>query len=165
MGRVRRAAMLAAGWGIGGAVGVGCAKRPQGPPSYVVPVIGLPPIPIDVTRPGLDVRAMPTAETMAVTDGAVRVSPEEASALLERRPVRMGYPAGAPAGKPGYVRFRVVIGRDGAVEGLTLVESTSNAFTRVATAAVQSWQYRPYQVNGRAVAMDTFVRVEFTPPE
>ena len=150
-----------------GALGIdaGCAKPPQAPPNYVVPVIGLPPIPIDETRPGIDVRSMPPAETMAALEHAVTVAPEVENALLERRPVWLGYPAEALQRKlSGYVRFRVVIGRDGVVEGLTLVETTSNLFLRAATASVQSWQYRPYLVNGKAAAVDTFVRVDFTAP-
>ena len=161
MGRVVKRALLAVA-----ALAVGCARPPQAPPNYVVPIIGLPPIPIDESRPGLDVRAMPTAETMAATDHAVRVAPEIAASQLERRPVRLGYPAEAlQRHLSGWVRFRVVIGRDGTVEGLTLVETTSNYFVRAATASVQSWQYRPYLVNGKPVAVDTFVKVEFTPPE
>ena len=147
------------------ALGAGCARPSLPPPNYVVPVIGLPPIPIDMTRPGLDVRSMPTAETMSAAERAVKVTPEVATTMLERRPVRLGYPAEAAQRRlSGYVKFRVVIGRDGVVEGLTLVETTNNLFVRPATASVQSWQYRPYLVNGKPVAMDTLVRLDFVPP-
>ncbi len=153
---------------IGSALAVcaGCAKPPQAPPNYVVPIIGLPPIPIDETRPGIDVRPIPTAETMAATEHVVSVAPEVQAALLERRPVRLGYPPEALQRKlSGYVRFRVVIGRGGTVEGLTLVETTNILFVRPATASVETWQYRPYLLNGRPVAVDTFVRVDFEVPE
>ncbi len=143
----------------------GCAKPPQGPPSAVVPVIGLPPIPIDLTRPGLDTRPMPTAEAVAAVERTVRVAPDVAETMIERRPVRLGHPAGATGRNlAGYVRFRVIIATDGTVQGLTLLETTSNLFVPIATASVQSWQYKPYLLNGRPVAMDTQVRLGFTPP-
>ncbi len=161
MGRAVRVALLGA---LG--MGAGCAKPPQAPPTYVIPVIGLPPIPIDVSRPGLDVRSMPAAETMIATERTVRVPPEVASTMLERRPVRLGYPREARQRHlSGHVRFRIVIARDGTVEGLTLVEATSNLFVRPATASVQSWQYRPYLLDGQPVAVDTFAQVDFAPPE
>ena len=162
MGRAARVALLSAT----GTLGLGCAKPPQSQPSYVLPIVGLPPIPIDESRPGIDVRSIPTAETMASLERAVRVAPEAEAALLERRPMRLGYPAEALQRKlSGYVRFRVVIGRTGLVEGLTLMETTNNLFIRPATASVETWQYRPYLVNGKAEAVDTFVRVDFTLPE
>ena len=144
----------------------GCAKPPQAPLTSVVPVIGLPPIPIDLSRPGLDVRPMPTAEAVMAVEHTVRVAPAVAETLIERRPVRLGYPSEAAQRRlSGYVRFRVIVARDGTVEGLTLLETTNNVFVPIATASVQSWQYKPYQVNGTPVAMDTQVRLEFTPPE
>ncbi len=158
------------GWKVAqAAVGLcllaGCAKPAQGPLTSVVPVIGLPPIPIDLSRPGLDVRPMPTAEAVAAVEHTVRLTPELAETLIERRPVRLGYPAeAAQRHLPGYVRLRIIIARDGTVEGLTLLETTNNLFVPIAIASVQSWHYKPYLVSGKPVAVDTQVRLEFTPP-
>ena len=143
----------------------GCAKPPQAPLTSVVPVIGLPPIPVDLTRPGLDVRPMPTAEAVAAVERTVRVAPQAEETMIERRPVRLGYPAeAAQRHLSGYVRFRVIIAPDGTIQGLTLLETTNNLFVPTATASIQSWQYKPYLLNGKPVAVDTQVQLDFTPP-
>jgi outer membrane biosynthesis protein TonB len=157
---------IAAGVLLG--VCAGCAKRQvQGPPlTQVVPLRGLPPIQIDTRRPGLDVIELPTAETMAATQRTVKVAAEVEATMLERRPVSMGYPAAARQRRlAGHVRFRTVVGPDGIVQGLTLIEASDPVFVPIAKANVESWQYRPYLLNGRAVAVDTTVQVEFSPPQ
>ena len=142
----------------------GCAKPPQAPPNYVVPVIGLPPIAVDMTRPGLDVQPMPTAETVISVERTLKVPADVEAALLERRPVRVGYPLAArQRNEAGFVRFRVVVSTEGKVKGLTVVESSDQVFVPIATATVQSWEYRPYVLNGKPVAVDTMVRVDFKP--
>ena len=161
MGRVVRAVFV-----CGVVAGSGCAKRSQAPLNAVAPVIGLPPITIDTSRPGLDVREMPLAATVAASEPTVRLSPEVASAMLERRPVRMVYPAEARSRHlEGKVLFRVVIGQTGSVEGLTVLSASDPLFVPVATASVQSWLYRPFVVDGRAIAVDTEIRVDFSLPE
>ena len=160
MSRVVRSALLGAL-----CVCAGCAKPAQTPPNYVVPIIGLPPIAIDTSRPGLDVREMPSAETVAANERAVNVAAEVEAQMLERRPVRMGYPLAAlQRNESGYVRFRVIVSAEGNVQGTDRGgEASDQVFIPIATASVQSWQYRPYVLNGRAVAVNTFVRVDFVP--
>jgi TonB family protein len=145
----------------------GCAKAPvQGPLTSVSPLIGLPPIPIDTSRPGLDARDLPTAETMAATQRTVKVASDIEATMIERRPVSNGYPAEArQKHMTGQVRFRAIVGPDGRIQGLTLIDASSPVFIRMATANVQSWQYRPYLLNGQPIAVDTTVRVDFAPPE
>lgn len=158
MGRVAGAVLF-----CGFMASSGCAKPPQAPLNAVVPLIGLPPITIDTTRPGLDVREMPAAETIAASERTVRLSPEVASAMLERRPVRMEYPAEARERHiQGSVLFRAIIGQDGSVTGLSVLQASDTLFVPVATASVQSWQYRPYLLNGKPIAVDTKIRVEFS---
>jgi len=159
MGKVAQITLLSA---LG--VCAGCAKPPQAVPNYVVPIIGLPPIAIDMTRPGLDVQPMPTAETVVSVERTLKVPADVEAALLERRPVRVGYPLAArQRNEAGFVRFRVVVSTEGKVKGLTVIESSDQVFVPIATATVQSWEYRPYMLNGRAVAVDTMVRVDFKP--
>ncbi len=158
MGYVVRTALLSA-------LGVcsGCAKPPRAPLTSVVPIIGLPPIQIDTTRPGLDVRTLPSAELIASTERTIRIAPEIEATMLERRPVSMGYPQELRDQHPaGHVLFRVIVGTDGVIQGLSLLETSNTAFIRIAMASVQSWQYRPYLLNGRAIAVDTMVRVDFS---
>ena len=145
----------------------GCVEHsPKAPLTSVVPIIGLPPIPIDTTRPGLDMRDLPTAETMAATQRTVKVPGDVEATMLERRPVTMGYPTEARGKRMmGQVRFRAIVGLDGRVAGLSLIEASSPVFIRIAAANVQSRQYRPYLVNGQPVAVDTTVRVDFSPPQ
>jgi TonB family protein len=143
----------------------GCAKPAPTPPGYVIPVVGLPPIMIDEKRPGLDVLTMRSAEEVAQSERTMQVPADVESAMLERRPVRMAYPVAARSRRlAGKVRFRVIVARDGSVEGLTMVEASDPVFVPIATASVQSWQYRPYVLNGQPVAVDTTVQVDFAPP-
>lgn len=145
----------------------GCSPAPpRYPPNVVAPVIGLPPITIDETRPGLDVQPIPTAEEIAAREQTIRVPASVARTMLERRPVSIGYPAAARAQRlSGHVAFRLIVAKNGTVEGLTVTESSNMLFTPLATAAVQTWQYRPYMLNGKPIAMDTTARVEFSPPQ
>jgi outer membrane biosynthesis protein TonB len=165
MGRVAKTALLGA-LSVGVCAGVGCVKPPQAPLTQVVPLIGLPPIPIDETRPGLDVQTMASAEAVAASQHTVRIPASVASSLLKRRPVSIGYPDEARSRRlAGKVRFRVIVGKDGNVEGLTMVEASDPVFVPIATASVQSREYRPYQLNGQAVAVDTTVQVDFAAPQ
>jgi TonB family protein len=144
----------------------GCARHTPPPLTAVSPLPGLPPIPVDIdpTRPGLDVRVMPTAEAVAAGERTVRVSESVESSMLTRRPVTIPYPAEAAQKRlTGRVRFRAIIARDGSVQGLSVVETTNQIFVRAATASVQSWQYRPYLLNGQSVAVDTNITVTFSP--
>lgn len=145
----------------------GCAHPPQqqGPLTQVVPLVGLPPITVDTTRPGLDVQPMPSAEAVAASQRTLKVPASVAQSMLERHPVSMAYPQQARARRlSGKVLFRAIVGPDGTVQGLTLVQASDPVFVTIAKASVQSWLYRPYMLNGRPIAMDTTVEVEFTPP-
>jgi len=144
----------------------GCAGHKPPPLTAVSPLPWLPPIPVDVdpARPGLDVRAMPTAEAVAARERTVRVSESVENSMLSRRPMTIPYPAEAAQKQlTGRVRFRAIIARDGSVQGLSIVETSNPVFVRAATASVQSWQYQPYLLNGQPVAVDTNITVNFSP--
>lgn len=147
-------------------MGAGCAKPPQPPPNQVVALVGLPPITVDTTRPGLDIQPMRSAEAVAASEHTVKIPASVANSLLVRRPVKIGYPQEARARRlRGKVLFRVILGREGNLEGLTVVKASDPVFVPIATASVQSRQYRPYQLNGHPVAVDTTVELEFEPSE
>ena len=144
----------------------GCARHKPPPLTAVSPLPWLPPIPVDIDppRPGLDVRAMPTAEAVAAGERTVRVSEAVASSLVRRRPVTIAYPPEAAQKQlTGHVRFRAIIAPDGNVQGLSVVETSNQIFVRAATASVQSWRYQPYLLNGQPVAVDTNITVSFSP--
>jgi TonB family protein len=71
------------------------------------------------------------------------------------------YPDGARrTGVQGAVVLDAVIGENGAVSGLAVV-SGPEVLGQAAMDAVRWWRYQPYRVNGRAVAVETTVVVNF----
>jgi protein TonB len=72
------------------------------------------------------------------------------------------YPAIArPARLEGRVVLQAVIARDGTVEDVEIVHSTSRVFDEAALEAVRRWRYTPALLNGRAVRVVFRVNVEF----
>jgi protein TonB len=61
----------------------------------------------------------------------------------------------------GTVVLHAVIGKDGAIENLTLV-SGHPMLAPAAIEAVKQWKYRPYLLNGEPVEVDTEIQVNFT---
>jgi TonB family protein len=108
---------------------------------------------------------MRSAEAVAASERTIKIPASVANSLLIRRPVKVGYPQEARGRRlRGKVLFRMILGRDGNVEGLTVVKASDPVFVPIATASLQSRQYLPYQLNGRPVAVDTTVEMEFEPP-
>lgn len=62
----------------------------------------------------------------------------------------------------GLVVLAAVIGKDGNVQSLRVVNSPSPALSQAAMDAVQQWRYRPYILNGNPVEVDTQITVNFT---
>jgi protein TonB len=60
----------------------------------------------------------------------------------------------------GTVRVRAVIGTDGTVHQVEVL-SGSQLLAQSAIAAVRQWRYRPTQLNGQPVEVETFVTVNF----
>lgn len=72
------------------------------------------------------------------------------------------YPAEAKQqGIAGSVVLHARIGIDGSVEQLDAI-SGLEALPTAALAAVKQWTYRPYLLNGKPVAVDTTITVNFT---
>ncbi len=69
---------------------------------------------------------------------------------------------GRQANIQGTVLLRVIVGADGSVVEVNPV-SGNNTLAQAAIAAVQWWRFDPYQVNGRAVPVETQVSVVFQP--
>ncbi|MBS1851822.1 MAG: TonB family protein [Acidobacteria bacterium] len=82
--------------------------------------------------------------------------------LLER--IKPSYPEQAlKSGLQGPVILQAWIGRDGKVEDLKLVHGYL-VLGQAAAQAVRQWRYQPYLLNGRAVAAQTYVTVDFRLP-
>ncbi len=90
----------------------------------------------------------------------VAISPQVASAhLLER--VEPVYPEQARQQFiQGEVVLQAVVGTDGKVEKLTLLSGDSQ-LAAAASAAVELWSFRPYQLHGKAVPFSTRLTVNF----
>jgi len=72
------------------------------------------------------------------------------------------YPPVARAARiSGTVRLHVVIGTDGAVRDVRVVEGNA-MLASAAVTAVRQWIYRPYLLNGRPTVVETDVNVLFT---
>ena len=99
--------------------------------------------------------------SLAAERGApLRVSPEimERRILYKASPV---YPEAARlAGKQGMVVLDAVIGADGTVRRVRPV-SGADLLAQSAADAVQSWKFEPYQADGKPVAVETVIAVDF----
>lgn len=96
----------------------------------------------------------------ATAEVPVTVPGEVMQRLLVHR-VDPTIPAG-PRGKrlAGRVVLEAVIGTDGAVVSLHPV-SGSDVLAQAAIDSVQWWRFQPYQMNGRAVEVETTIAVDF----
>ncbi len=66
-------------------------------------------------------------------------------------------------GMSGFVKVSLLIGRDGGVEDIRLVEAQpGGVFEQAAIANVKTWKFRPGQVNGRPVASWQLQRISFS---
>ena len=96
--------------------------------------------------------------------GIAQGAPTVPASAMAAHCLRMVSPT-APAGvvqAPSEVVLRVAVSRTGAVFPLEMV-SGNLALEDSASSAVRLWRYSPYVHDGRAMAVITEVRVEFTP--
>ena len=61
----------------------------------------------------------------------------------------------------GTVVLHAIIGRDGHIHTLRVVATPDVDLATAALAAVRTWTYRPYLLNGEPVEIDTTVIVNF----
>jgi len=99
----------------------------------------------------------------SAVDEVVSVSSESAEDSLLHR-VEPEYPEAARQKQiQGAVALDVRIGRDGTVQDVQLVAGPE-LLAEAAIAAVKQWRFRPRQVRGRAVEMQTRVTLNFRMP-
>jgi periplasmic protein TonB len=90
----------------------------------------------------------------------LRRSSEIMAAMLIRR-VDPVYPAIAIAAHiSGTVHLHAIIGKDGTVRELEVVDGNA-LLALAAKAAVQTWRYRPTLLSGEAVEVETYITVNF----
>jgi TonB family protein len=100
--------------------------------------------------------AMSSIEPVKLTESVVR-------GLLTQS-ADPAYPDGGKAGgQRGSVVLQVLIGRDGAVQDAMFMQG-SLVFARAAISAVKQWRFKPYSLNGRPVAVQSLITLNFKPP-
>jgi protein TonB len=100
--------------------------------------------------------AMSSIEPVKLTESVVR-------GLLTQS-VDAAYPdAGKAGGQRGMVVLQVLIGRDGSVQDAMFMQG-SLVFARAAITAVKQWRFKPYSLNGRPVAVQSLITLNFKPP-
>lgn len=62
----------------------------------------------------------------------------------------------------GNVVLAAIIGKDGTIQNLHVVSTSSPLLNQAAIDAVRQWRYKPYILNGEPVEVDTTVTVTFT---
>jgi TonB family protein len=62
----------------------------------------------------------------------------------------------------GTVVLQAVIGRDGSLQDLRIMQAPSASLAASALIAVSQWKYRPYLLNGNPVEVDTTINVIYT---
>jgi TonB family protein len=116
--------------------------------------------------------ARPTAQVSSASPPSdavpalrVQVSPGVLQGFLLDHPAPM-YP---PEAKENHIQGKVVlaltIDKTGATRDIRMLTSPNQALTDSAVAAVSRWRYRPYQLNGSPLEVQSTVEVNFTLPQ
>jgi periplasmic protein TonB len=92
----------------------------------------------------------------------IRVSSGVTQGLLVRK-VEPTYPQMAKIARvQGAVLLAALIGKDGTIQNLHVVQTASPLLNQAALDAVKQWKYKPYILNGEPVEVDTNITVNFT---
>jgi protein TonB len=92
------------------------------------------------------------------------ILPASALPELVSQPAEPDYPEAAKASSQrGSVVLEILIGRDGTVQDAKFLQG-SLVFARTAIDAVKQWRFKPYLLNGHAVAVQSTVTLNFKPP-
>jgi len=103
----------------------------------------------------------PAENPKPVTPSRIRVGGNVQAANIAKM-VRPTYPPLAKQARiQGTVRFNAVIAKDGSIQNLQVV-SGHPLLIPSATEAVRQWIYKPTQLNGEAVEVQTQIDVNFT---
>jgi TonB family protein len=101
-----------------------------------------------------------TTDTSPSSSSPVRVSQDVASALVvQKSPLK--YPDAARAADiEGTVVLRIVVGNTGAVKEVAVI-SGDPILAEPTADSVKQWKYKPYEVNGVPVEMETELSINF----
>lgn len=100
-------------------------------------------------------------KVQAATPTTVNITSGVAAGMLLQKTIPL-YPAIAKSARvSGTVVLQATISKTGTIENLRVITGPA-MLQQSALDAVRSWRYRPYQLNGTPVAVDTTVNVVFT---
>jgi len=105
--------------------------------------------------------AAPTVVHPAAPAGPVRIAGSVEAGLLIYKRVPVYPPIAVAVRKEGTVVLQATISTRGTIENLRVVSGPA-MLQQAALDAVQSWRYRPYQLDGQAIEVETTVNVVFT---
>jgi TonB family protein len=103
-------------------------------------------------------------DSQPVNDSSAIILSSQGAQKRLVRSVQPKYPVtGRSGGAQGTIVLKTVVGADGKVASVRLVEGNAS-LSRAAMDAVRQWRYRPYMRNGKAQAFQTVVIVDFQRP-
>ncbi len=103
----------------------------------------------------------PKVEAKPPTPQRIRVGGNVQAANLIRKVTPQYPPLAKQARVQGTVKFQAIIGKDGTIQNLTLLNGHP-LLVPAATEAVKQWLYRPTLLNGEPVEVVTQIDVNFT---
>jgi protein TonB len=81
--------------------------------------------------------------------------------MLLRKTTPVYPPDAKAAGISGIVKLQAVIGTDGQVEKLKVVDGPPE-LQQAALDAAKTWKYRPHLLNGQPIEFETTINVDFS---
>ena len=91
----------------------------------------------------------------------VKIAPNVAASNLLQKIPPVYPPTARAAHLEGDVHLHVIIGTDGAIRTLRVIDAPNADFAISAVAAVRRWTYKPYLLNGRPTEAETTITVVF----
>jgi protein TonB len=105
--------------------------------------------------------AAPQPVARPAPTGPLRISDEVEAGLLIYKRVPVYPPIAIAMRREGTVVLQATISKSGAIENLRVVSGPA-VLQQAALDAVKSWRYRPYQLDGDPIEVETTVNVVFT---
>ena len=104
---------------------------------------------------------MPVLAQQAIPTGTPRVAVATLNGKVVSKTAPVYPPAAKEAHVQGVVKLDALIGADGRVQSLQVLEGPA-ILIPAATDAVRQWVYQPVQLNGQPTAVVTTIEVNFT---
>lgn len=103
----------------------------------------------------------PAGQAEPIPTGRIRVGGNVQAMKIVTQPKPMYPPEAKAARIQGVVKLLAIIGKDGAVQNLTVI-SGHPLLVPAAMQAVQQWVYQPTMLNGEPIEVETEIDVNFT---